>query len=140
MGFPVPAENVFVCSIVVVMEPGSSSDGNGILIYMSTQLIISHRRINKQQNKYTPVTNRCQKPWQFNNPYQNSKHRTVYVAQNITVGNVLNPHHHALPSLHVLKSTSNLNKHRITTPANIDERVSTEPKTLPHNHQPFSIC
>ena len=69
MGFPILVENVFVCSIVVVMEPDSSSDRNRVLIYMSTKTIISHRRINKQQNKYTPVTTRCQKPWQFNNPY-----------------------------------------------------------------------
>lgn len=62
MGFPVLVKNVFVCSIVVVMEPDSSSNRNRVFDYMSTQTIISHRRTNKQQNKYTPVTNRYQKP------------------------------------------------------------------------------
>lgn len=32
MGFSVLVENVFLCSIVVAMEPGSSSDRNGVLI------------------------------------------------------------------------------------------------------------
>lgn len=63
MGFPILVENVFMCSTVVVMGPGSSSDRNRVFDYMSTKTIISHRQINKQQNKYTLVTNRCQKPW-----------------------------------------------------------------------------
>lgn len=87
MGFPVLVKNVFVCSIVVVMEPDSSSNRNRVFDYMSTQLIISHRRINKQQNKYTPVTNRCQKPWQLSTTHtktvnieQSALHRILQLA------------------------------------------------------------